>query len=95
MESTISNTITATELARNLADYLNRVAYRGEQFTIVRNGKPLGELRPVKKSGTMKDLIEILKTLDEWPAEEREAFALEVEEARRLGNRPMTDPWAE
>ena len=95
MEAIKSKEITATELARNLADYLNRVAYRGEQFTIVRNGKPLGELRPLSPTGTAKDLIEALNTLEEWPAGELDAFARDVEEARRLGNRPQRDPWEE
>jgi prevent-host-death family protein len=38
--------ITATELARNLSDVLNRVRYRGESFEIVRNGEIVAELRP-------------------------------------------------
>ena len=39
-------TITATELARNLSDVLNRVRYRGESFIVERNGEVVAELRP-------------------------------------------------
>ncbi|MFN0071262.1 MAG: type II toxin-antitoxin system prevent-host-death family antitoxin [Chloroflexota bacterium] len=33
--------ITATELARNLSDVLNRARYRGEHFIVERNGEPI------------------------------------------------------
>ena len=95
MKTSAPNEISATELGRNLADVLNRVAYREERFVILRNGKPLAELRPVSQSNTGNDLLQVLKTLEEWPMEEREAFARDVEEARRLGNRPQRDPWEE
>ena len=38
--------ITATELARNLSDLLNRVRYRGEEFVIERNGETVATLVP-------------------------------------------------
>lgn len=42
----MSITITATELAKNLSDILNRVRYRGERFIIERNGEPIARLSP-------------------------------------------------
>jgi len=38
--------ITATELARNLSDILNRVRYQGETFSVERNGEVVAELTP-------------------------------------------------
>jgi prevent-host-death family protein len=43
----MNTTITATELSKNLSDVLNRVRYRGERFTVARNGEPLAVLGPV------------------------------------------------
>jgi prevent-host-death family protein len=38
--------ITATELARNLSDVLNRVRYRGERFLVERKGESVATLTP-------------------------------------------------
>ena len=49
--------ITATEASRNLADYLNRVAYNGESFVIRRGKKPVAELVPaVRPARTGREL---------------------------------------
>ncbi len=37
--------VTVTQVARNFAEYVNRVAYRRESFTLVRVKKPIAELR--------------------------------------------------
>lgn len=39
--------LVVSEAVRNFADYINRVAYRGESFTLVRGNKPVAELAPV------------------------------------------------
>lgn len=33
--------VTVTQVARNFAEYVNRVAYRRESFTLIRGKKPL------------------------------------------------------
>ena len=38
--------ITATEFARNLSDFLNRVRYRDESFVIERNREPVAVVTP-------------------------------------------------
>ena len=43
----MSWTLTVTEVARHFAEYLNRVASRGECFVLMRGNKPIAELRPV------------------------------------------------
>ena len=37
-------TLSVTEVARHFAEYINRVAYRGECFVLVRGNKPMAEL---------------------------------------------------
>lgn len=56
--------ITATELARNLSDILNRVRYRNESFKVVRNGEVVAELSPAQpeKRLTVGEFLRI------WPA---------------------------
>jgi antitoxin (DNA-binding transcriptional repressor) of toxin-antitoxin stability system len=43
----VETKITATELAKNLSDILNRARYKGEHFIIQRNGEAVAELKPV------------------------------------------------
>ncbi|CAN5781459.1 hypothetical protein BH20ACT1_BH20ACT1_02520 [soil metagenome] len=46
--------VTATEAARQFADLLDAVEYRGERFTVVRRGKPIAHLEPVTTGGGAK-----------------------------------------
>jgi antitoxin (DNA-binding transcriptional repressor) of toxin-antitoxin stability system len=56
--------ITATELSRNLSDILNRVAYRGEEFVVERNGETVATLRPpLGKGVTVRELVRRLREL--------------------------------
>ena len=95
METETKNEITATQLARKLAEYLNRVAYRGESFVIMRGKKPVAELKPLRTVGTLADLVELFKTRARVDPDEREAFARDLEEVQRLGNEPLVSPWDE
>lgn len=40
--------ISATDAARNFADLLDAIEHRGEHFTIVRRGKVVAHLEPVR-----------------------------------------------
>jgi len=51
-----------TEAARNFAEYINRVAYRGERFVLTRGGKGVAELRPLvagRRLGHVPELIAV------------------------------------
>ena len=66
------NNISISEVARNLADFINRVVYRGESFTLLRGKKPVAELRPIpraKKLGELKNLLEELPKLSDQEIE--------------------------
>ena len=81
--------ITATELARNLSDILNRVQYKGETFEVVRGGETLAELKPrERKRATIQDLINLLEN---GPKPDPD-FWKDVEEAHRMMNQPLPDP---
>jgi prevent-host-death family protein len=39
--------VSATDAARNFSDLLDAVEHRGEQYTVVRRGRPIARLQPV------------------------------------------------
>jgi antitoxin (DNA-binding transcriptional repressor) of toxin-antitoxin stability system len=82
--------ITATELARNLSDILNRVRYRGESFRVERNGEVVAELRPAMISRGVP-LSEFAAFWDGLAKPDPE-FWDQVEEAHRIMNGPMPEP---
>jgi prevent-host-death family protein len=72
--------ITATELARNLSDILNRAQYKGERFVVERNGEDVVVLEARTKVGTWKDLVEAWaksRPDDQW-ADDLEAAIAEM-----------------
>jgi prevent-host-death family protein len=86
----VETTITATELARNLSDILNRVRYKGESFRVVRNGETIAEIRPAPGGQTITwgEFVRIWESLPKPDPE----FWDDVEEARRLMNQPLEPP---
>jgi antitoxin (DNA-binding transcriptional repressor) of toxin-antitoxin stability system len=82
--------ITATELARNLSDILNRVRYKGESFRIERNGEFIAEIKPAApdKAITVAEFVQLLKSLPKPDP----GFWDDVEEAHRLMNGPLPEP---
>jgi antitoxin (DNA-binding transcriptional repressor) of toxin-antitoxin stability system len=87
----METTITATELARNLSDILNRVRYKGESFRVVRSGEVVAEIKPVPGAPAIT-WGEFVKIWDRLPKPDPE-FWDDVEEARRLMNQPPENPW--
>ena len=90
----MNKTVSVTELVRNFSDYLNRVTYRGEGFTLVRGRKAVAELRPVPAGVKVKDLPAVLKSLPHLTPEEAGAFKKDLDEARaELCKKRLRDPW--
>ena len=86
--------LTTTEFARNHAEYLNRVAYRGESFVITRGKRQIAEVRPVQKPVMLHDLSQILDSLPRLSRDDLDEFERDIETARRqLPALPMDDPW--
>jgi antitoxin (DNA-binding transcriptional repressor) of toxin-antitoxin stability system len=84
--------VTVTQVARNFAEYVNRVAYRRESFTLVRGRKPLAELRPLPTGARLSELPGLLASLPRLSATEAGAFAEDLEASRsELGE--VRDAW--
>lgn len=84
--------VTVTQVARNFADYLNRVAYRRESFRLVRGNKPVAELRPLPAAVRLSELPALLSTLPRLTAAEAADFGDDLAAARdELGE--VRDPW--
>ena len=84
---------TVTEVARNFAEYLDRVA-RGERFVLMRGGQPVAELTPVTERPKLRDLPALLESLPRLSPEDLEDFAADLAAARdELGRPSLRDPW--
>jgi antitoxin (DNA-binding transcriptional repressor) of toxin-antitoxin stability system len=84
-----------TEVARHFAAYINRVAFRGERFTLMRGNKPVAELRPVPAGRRLGELPELLASLPRLSPADAAALADDLDAARQeLGEQPLRDPWA-
>lgn len=90
----MKGTISVTEAVRNFADFINRVAYRGEHFVLERGGRPVARLVPVPQAGRLGDLSELMANVPRLGQEEAEAFARDMEDASD-GLPPLAegDPW--
>jgi antitoxin (DNA-binding transcriptional repressor) of toxin-antitoxin stability system len=83
-----------SEAVRNFADYINRVAYRGESFTLVRGNKPVAELSPVISGRRLVDLPYLLDSLPSLNDADARAFADDISDAHfGLSGTPLRDPW--
>lgn len=71
--------VTVTQVARNFAEYVNRVAYRRETFTLVRGKKPLAELRPLPTGARLSELPGLLASLPRLTEAEAGAFAADLD----------------
>lgn len=90
----MSQRASVTEVVRNFADYVNRVVYRGERFTLTRADRPVAELGPVPAAKRLGDLPAILRGVPRLTPSEAEAFAGELAAAReQLGKGSVRDPW--
>jgi antitoxin (DNA-binding transcriptional repressor) of toxin-antitoxin stability system len=88
-------TKSVTDVARNFAEYINRVALRGERFVLTRGKKPVAELRPLPIGKRLAELPELLESLPRLGEADAEAFAEDLASARRdLAEQPLRDPWA-
>lgn len=87
-------TATVTEVLRNFADYINRVAYRGERFVLVRGGKPVAELSPVPSGTRLGELPALLESLPRLSEAEAQDFADDLARARaELSTIAVRDQW--
>ncbi len=86
--------LNVTEFVRNFAEYINRVAYRGERYILIRGGREVAALHPVPEGRALAELPELLAALPRLSTEEADMLARDVERARRkLADSEPRDPW--
>jgi len=85
---------TVTEVARHFAEYINRVAYRGECFVLVRGNKPIAELRPLPAGKKLAELPTLCASLPHLSATEAGQLADDLTAVREALTRvEVHDPW--
>ncbi len=86
--------VSVTEVARNFSEYLDRVVHRGEDFTLVRRGRPVAHLAPVPRGSRLGDLSDLLERIPRLDPSEAEALGRDIDSAREeLDARPLEDRW--
>jgi antitoxin (DNA-binding transcriptional repressor) of toxin-antitoxin stability system len=86
--------ITVTEAARHFAEFLNRVAFGGEQFILLRGKKPVAELRPVIAGRGLEELPSLIQSLPPLAEGDVAEFEKDISSARTaLGKTRINDPW--
>ena len=75
-------TLSVTEAARHFAEYINRAAYRGECFVLVRGNKPVAELRPLPMGKRLAELPALLASLPHLTPDEATQFVDDLRTAR-------------
>ena len=80
------NSITAsvTDVTRHFSEYLNRAAYAGESFVIVRGGRALAELKPLPRSKKISELASVLSSLPKLSETEKQGFKADLAACRLL-----------
>ncbi len=90
----MKHTISVTEAARNFADIVSRVFYRGERFVLERGGRPVARLVPVPRGGRLGDLPALLEAVPRLSIQDAQALGRDVREAREsLPELGDEDPW--
>lgn len=83
-----------TEVARNFAEYVNRVAFRGEHFVLMRGRRAVAELRPVPTGMRLGDLPGLLASLPRLGPEDAASFEDDLTTAQdQMRSLPEADVW--
>ena len=89
-----TNTLTVTEVVRNFSDYINRIAYKGERFVLVKGNKPVAELKPLPAGKTLGDLPRLLASMPSLSKDELAVFSADVAMVRETAPKErLKDPW--
>ncbi|MBN2102933.1 hypothetical protein JW835_02730 [bacterium] len=87
--------VSVTTVSKNFSDFINRVAYRGERFVLLKGNKPVAEIGPVVRGRVLRELPDILSKLPVLSKEERKDFLKDLDKAKtEIRKEKMRDPWA-
>jgi antitoxin (DNA-binding transcriptional repressor) of toxin-antitoxin stability system len=90
----MSQSLSVTEVARHFAEYINRVAYRGECFVLMHGNEPIAELQPLPVGKRLAELHAILASLPHLSEMEATQFGADLTAARKAFARAeVQDPW--
>jgi antitoxin (DNA-binding transcriptional repressor) of toxin-antitoxin stability system len=93
----MTKTITATEAVRKFSEILNSIKYSGDDYTVVRGGKPVASIRPAEthaRALTLGDLPALARTLPSL-GEEAERFKKDlIENRKQQPLMPEKSKWA-
>ena len=84
------HTRSIAEVARNLTKYVDRVERRGECFVLMRGGRAVAELGPVRSAVRLVDLPDLFASLPRLTPEEASAFDDDLAAARHATLNPTT-----
>ncbi|MEM1156867.1 MAG: hypothetical protein AAF649_06540 [Verrucomicrobiota bacterium] len=74
--------VSITEAARNFSDFVNRVAYRGESFFLIRGKRRVASLKPAQAVISISDLQQALMDLPALEPRERERWLEDLKQLR-------------
>ncbi len=85
-----ATTISTTEAARHLGDYLARVKHKGEHFLLTKNDQPIAELAPARGSrrATWAEVMAAVARLPQDPS-----YADDLERVNEA-DQASENPWA-
>jgi prevent-host-death family protein len=87
------NRISVTEASRHFSDLVNRAYYGGESALLIKGGRPVAKIVPARQARTGRDLAARWPNLPHLDAAGLEAFAEDVDAARRA-LLPVKSKWA-
>lgn len=86
--------LSVTDVARNFSEYINRVAYKGDRFVLLKSGREVAELKPVPKGRRLSELAAFLRKSARLTADEAESFEKDIETARaEMNQAEVRNPW--
>ncbi|MEK7509637.1 MAG: type II toxin-antitoxin system Phd/YefM family antitoxin [Patescibacteria group bacterium] len=70
-----TKTLSAMEARKRFGEIMNRVALRGEKFTVARAGKPLARIVPIESNDARIDVFDVpFATFSEWNDPSNDAY---------------------
>ena len=82
-----------TDVARHFSDYVNRAFYGGENFILIRGGKPVAEIRPLPRNKTVAELSGIFSSLPKLSEKEITSFKDDLRKIRKSSGKEKVNPW--
>lgn len=90
----MSETVSVAEFGRRFSDDMDRVAREGASFVLEDEGKMVAEVRPRREGLPLSQLPAVLAAAPHLSREEADAFARDLEGARKeMGQQVPRDPW--